>query len=66
MKTLSMVTLMMVALMGLTLSGTAFAAGNIPWTFDDFDSNGNVIEQPAGTQVQADSYDVIKAGELGW
>ena len=63
-----------VMLLGMTAAAsTAMAAdpAYIPWTFDDFDSNCEVIET-AGAQplelsaVSVEITDDAEAGELGW
>ena len=64
----------MVIVTGLTVATTAANAteqGYIPWTFDDFDSNCEVIEtaeaQPLElSAVTVEINDDIEAGELGW
>lgn len=65
---------MIVMLLGMTAAGTpAMASGTayIPWTFDDFDSNCEVIDT-AGVQplelsaVSVEITDDAEAGELGW
>lgn len=73
MKTL---TAMILALAGMTLattSATAAESGYIPWTFDDFDSKGEVVEttgdQPVDAELAALEVGSITdedAGELGW
>ena len=65
---------MMVMVTGMTVATTTVMAADvsyIPWTFDDFDSNCEVIEtaeeQPLELSVvTVEINDEIEAGELGW
>lgn len=67
-------TAMILVVMGMTVAGTsamAAEAAYIPWTFDDFNSNCEVIEnaelQPVELSVAAvEITDDDEAGELGW
>lgn len=65
---------MIVAVMGMSAAGTSAMATEptyIPWTFDDFNSNYEVIEtaevQPVEPSTMAVDIAVdVEAGELGW
>jgi hypothetical protein len=65
---------MMVMVTGMTVATTAAMgadASYIPWTFDDFDNNCEVIETAEGqplelSAVSVEINDEIEAGELGW
>ena len=65
---------MIVAVMGMSAAGTSAMATEqtyIPWTFDDFNSNCEVIEtaelQPVEPSTAAVDIAVdVEAGELGW
>jgi hypothetical protein len=65
---------MIIAVMGMTAAGTSAMATEpsyISWTFDDFNSNCEVIEtaevQPVEpSTVAVDIADDVEAGELGW
>ena len=67
-------TAMILVVMGMTVAGTSAMAAEeayIPWTFDDFNSNCEVIEnaelQPVELSVAAvEITDDDEAGELGW
>lgn len=60
--------------MGVTAAGTSARAAEeayIPWTFDDFDSNGNVVETTEDQAVELsaaalETADDEGTGELGW
>ena len=65
---------MIVAVMGMSAAGTsamATEATYIPWTFDDFNSNCEVIETAEVQPVEPSTVAVdiavdVEAGELGW
>jgi hypothetical protein len=65
---------MMMMVAGMTAATTAARATEqayIPWTFDDFDNNCEVINtaevQPSGLSAgAAEITDDAEAGELGW
>ena len=65
---------MMVMVTGMTVATTPVMAADvsyIPWTFDDFDGNCDVVES-AGEQslelsvATVEINDETEAGELGW
>ena len=65
---------MIVAVMGMSAAGTSAMATEltyIPWTFDDFNSNCEVIETAEVQPVEPSTVGVdiavdVEAGELGW
>ena len=67
-------TAMILVVMGMTVAGTsamATEAAYIPWTFDDFNSNCEVIETAEVQLVEPSTVAVdiavdVEAGELGW
>jgi len=64
----------MVIVTGMTVATTTVMAAEvsyIPWTFDDFDSNCEVVETAEGQPPElsvatVEINDEIEAGELGW
>ena len=66
-------TVLIVLVAGLTTAGSPAMAAEpvyIPWAFDDFDSNCEVINTDESQPVALLEVDVItdeaEAGELGW
>jgi hypothetical protein len=62
------------AVLGMTLAGTAVVADEstyVPWTFDDFNADGEVIETDEVLKVEVSTaalevVDDDDVGELGW
>jgi hypothetical protein len=65
---------MILVVMGMTVAGTSAMAAEeayIPWTFDDFNSNCEVIEKAEVQPVEVSSVAAVEitddeVGELGW
>lgn len=63
----------MLLALGLAATGSSVMAAQpdfIPWTFDDFDHNDNLIEatkqQPAQASTKENLAIEMESGELGW
>ena len=61
---------MVTAMTAATTAATATEQVYIPWTFDDFDSNCEVINAAEAQPVELSAVEVIaddaEVGELGW
>ena len=57
------------AMTAAATSAMAVEPAYIPWTFDDFDSNGELIETAEAQPAEPEAHKSVagdEAGELGW